>query len=152
MKGKRLTTDEDLGLVAEGGWGQVLCDEVGVDASGGASPARFGLVEGVDDIQGVGVLALESVKLFLHEDVLLRDVGEDEGEAGLVGGVLEGVVEDLVHRRAVNEVRGVHGDDEEKRCIHAASTSNHADLVKLVDCQERDEDVYEQGGGDNRLL
>ena len=60
-------------------------------------PVGPSLVDGIDDVEGLGVLLLERVELLLEKNVLLTHVSEDEGEAGLVGGVLERKVENLVH-------------------------------------------------------
>ena len=60
-------------------------------------PFSVGLVNGVNNLESLRVLLLEVVKLFLEQDIFGSDVGEDEGEAGLVGGVLERKVENLIH-------------------------------------------------------
>ena len=77
-------------------------------------PVSVGLVNGVNNLEGLRVFLLEVVKLFLEQDIFGSDVGENEGELGLVSLVLQCLFEDLVH-----------GSD-------AASTSNHTNLFKLV--------------------
>ena len=77
-------------------------------------PFSVGLVDGVNNLESLRVLLLEVVKLFLEQDIFGSDVGENEGELGLVSLILQCLFEDLVH-----------GSD-------AASTSNHTNLFKLV--------------------
>lgn len=67
---------------------------------GRTCPAGAGLVERVDHVERLRLLCLERVELLLQKNVLLGDVCEDEREARLVRGILQGVVEDLVHGRA----------------------------------------------------
>lgn len=43
------------------------------------------------------MLSLEGIKLFLEKNIFGRDVRIDEGEACLVVGVREGLLEDLAH-------------------------------------------------------
>lgn len=49
----------------------------------------------------VGVLGLEVVQTFAHEDILRRDVGEDELKLSRVVLVCQSVVGNLVQRGAV---------------------------------------------------
>lgn len=77
----------------------MLHDKLLVHVPGRALPrAVLGFVDGVDDVEGLWVFGLESVEFGFEEDVRRGDVGEDEGEFGFVGGVGEGMGEDLVHR------------------------------------------------------
>lgn len=59
-------------------------------------PFSFGLIKEVHNVEGVRVFRLEGVKLRAEENVLLRDVGKEEFELGLVGLVSEGIIQDLV--------------------------------------------------------
>ncbi len=96
---KGLTADENLGLLAEVRGSEMLLDEVPVDEARRAYevermsvnvtvgcthkydkltfPVGLCFVDGVDDVEGLGVFLLERVELLLEEDILLRQVGKE---------------------------------------------------------------------------
>ncbi len=74
----------------------VLLDNILVNEPLRASPSRRGLVKEVNGLESIGVRLAKRVEFFAHENVGLRDVGEEQCEFGLVGGVCEGVADDLV--------------------------------------------------------
>ena len=73
-------------------------DEFAADVASRASPAFRGVVERVNDAQGVRVRALERTELLTQEDVRLGDVRVEQREARAVRGVGQRVVEQLVER------------------------------------------------------
>ena len=73
-------------------------DELAADVARRAGPVLRGLVERVNDAQGVRVRALERTELLAQEDVRLRDVRVEQREARAVRGVGQRVVEQLVER------------------------------------------------------
>ena len=95
---KRRTTDENLDLVAEVCRRYMRLDEFAADVARRAGPALRGLVERVNDAQGVRVRALERTELLAQEDVRLRDVRVEQREARAVRGVGQRMVEQLVER------------------------------------------------------
>lgn len=123
-----LTTHEDLRLLAQRRRRQVLGDELRVDVPRRALPVRARLVDGVDDVERLRVLGLERVELLLEEDVLLGHVREDEREPRLVGRVLERVLQDLVHGRAIR-ARAVR----QRRCKRETGD----DVVRTCRCRRQ---------------
>lgn len=95
-------------------------------------PAFVRLVNSVDDVEGVRVFGFQRVELFLEEDILGRDVCEEQSELGLVAGVRQSVLKDLVHGRAIIGVSDLIVGSDEIPNAHAATTSNHTNLLKLV--------------------
>ena len=91
---RRGATQEDLGVA---GSREPLLDVLLGDESRAALPVRGGVVEDVVDLEPVGEHSDEVVELDLEQDVVLVDVGVDEGELGRVAGVEEGVARDLEH-------------------------------------------------------
>lgn len=59
-------------------------------------PVLRALVDDVDDLEGLGVLLLERVNLFTHDDVVFGHVGKEQFELCLVALVGEGMIYDLV--------------------------------------------------------
>jgi hypothetical protein len=74
----------------------VLLDHGSVDESNASVPVVRRVVEDVVDVEPLGVLGRERIELGLEENVLVRDVGVDEGELGSVKGVLERGADDLL--------------------------------------------------------
>lgn len=109
----RRTADEKLDVFALG-LGEDLLQQLLCDEATAADPVLGGLVQDVECAEALGVCVLELVKLALEQDVLLGDVSEDEGDLGLVVGVLEDCADELVHR----------GD--------AGAAGNESDVVVLV--------------------
>lgn len=56
-----------------------------------------GLVDEIEGAEALRVGVFEVFELALEEDVFLGEVAEDEGDAGLVGGVFEDGARELVH-------------------------------------------------------
>lgn len=90
------TANEDLDVLLVGRGDDGLQELLGDEALA-LGPVLGGLVEDVEGAETVGVLVLELLELLLEEDVLLGDVAEDEGDLGLVLGVLEDGARELVH-------------------------------------------------------
>ena len=77
----------------------MLADELPADVPLRAGPARGGVVERVDDAEGVWVRAPERGELVAEEDVGFGHVGVEQREARFVGRVAQRGVEELVERR-----------------------------------------------------
>ena len=60
-------------------------------------PALGRLVEDVEGAEAVRVGVFEVLEFRLQEDVGFREVAEDEGHSGLVGGIFEDGAGELVH-------------------------------------------------------
>lgn len=86
-------------------------DHIGRDVANAAGPALGRVVEDVVDAEAL-VLGGERVQVLLEQDVLLRDVGEDEVDLGAVAGGLAAAddgLDDLQHGRDA----GAAGDHAE---------------------------------------
>lgn len=92
----RWSANKDLDVVALG-LGENLLQQVLGDEAAATDPVLGGLVQGVERAEALRVSVLELVKLALQQNVLLGDVAEDEGDLGLVVGVLENGSHKLVH-------------------------------------------------------
>lgn len=90
------TTDEKLDVLVLGLRKNSL-EEVLGDVSLVANPLLGGVVEDVESAEALGVGVLEVLELLLEEDVLLGNVAKDEGNLGLVVGVVEDGAGELVH-------------------------------------------------------
>ena len=75
----------------------MLLDQRLVDVTYRTLPVALRLVDGVHNVEGLGVFGLQCVKLLFEENVGRGHVGENESEAGLVCRVGKSVVENLVH-------------------------------------------------------
>lgn len=100
----------------------MLLDECLVDITGGSCntvalisvrlcynrvrtlPLCVGLVNSVDNFQSLRVLGLERVEFLLQENILGGNVCENQSEAGLVGGICQSVLKDLVHGGSAKRV------------------------------------------------
>lgn len=109
----RRSTDEDLDILLgrsrDNSLQKLLSNE-----SLALRPVLRRLVQNVESAEAVGVLVLEVLELLLEQDVVGGDVTKDEGDLGLVLGVLEDGAGELVH-----------GGD-------AGATSDEGDVVVLV--------------------
>ena len=92
----RRTTDEELDVTLLG-LGQDSLQELLGDEALATGPLRRGLVQDVEGTEALGVGVLKILELLLQKDILLGDVTEDQGDLGLVIGVLEDLTGKLVH-------------------------------------------------------
>ncbi len=72
----------------------MLLDHVSVNKTNAAGPALGSGVQNIVHLE-LGVFLRQKVELSLQDNVLLRDVGEDEVDLGLVLGVLDNGTDDL---------------------------------------------------------
>lgn len=105
--------DKELNVLLLG-LGENSLEKVLGDEARTALPALGSLVEDVKGTEALGVCVLELVKLLLEENILLGDVAKDNGNLGLVVGVVEDAAAQLVH-----------GGD-------TSAASNEADVAVLV--------------------
>lgn len=90
------TADKELDVVALG-LGENLLQQLLGDEAAAADPVLGRLVQDIEGAEALGVCVLELVELALQQDILLGDVSEDEGDLGLIVGVLEDGADELVH-------------------------------------------------------
>lgn len=109
----RWATDEELNVLLLG-LGQNSLQQLLGDESLTTGPILGGLVEDVEGAETAGVGVLQLLELLLQQDILLFDIAEDQGNLGVVIGVLEDLAGKLVHR----------GD--------TSTTGNQSDVVVLV--------------------
>ena len=72
-------------------------EEIGTDVAFSTHPFLGRFVEHVEGAETLGVGVFEVFELAFEEDVFFRDVAEDEGDFGFVGGVVEDGAAELVH-------------------------------------------------------
>lgn len=89
------------------------------------------LVEGIDNVEGVGVFLLHCVEFLAEEDVFLGHICEDELELGLVLGVGKGMGEDLVERGAERHV-SIEKRYRANGSSHSASTTDQCNFIELI--------------------
>lgn len=106
------TTDEDLGILILGSR-QVLLDGISSDEALESLPVLGRAIEGVDNLEAIGMFLSVGIKLLLEQDVFLGLVGEDKSNLGsLIRGVLiKDLADDLELRK---ENRYIH-----EHVIHA---------------------------------
>lgn len=109
----RGATNEDLDVVLLG-LGKNGLQKLLVDVALAASPALRGVVKDIEGAESLGVGVLQVLELLLQKNVLLLDVSKDQGDLGLVIGVLEDLTSQLVHGG------------------NSGSTSDQADVVVLI--------------------
>lgn len=88
------------------------------DESRATLPARWGVVKNVVDLEAVREHGNQVIELDAEEDIILIDVGVDEGELGRVTRVEERVASDLEHRS------------------NTSTTSDHAELRRQVGSED----------------
>lgn len=105
--------NEDLDVVLLG-LGKDGLQKFLADVTLAAGPALRGVVKDIEGAESLGVGVLQVLELLLKKNVLFLDVSKDQGDLGLVIGVLENLTSQLVHRS------------------NSCSTSDQADVVVLV--------------------
>lgn len=81
------------------GLGKHRLEELLADEPAAAGPRLGRLVQDVEGAEALWVRVLELGQLLLEQNVLLGDVSEDEGDLGLVVGVVKDGARELVHGR-----------------------------------------------------
>jgi len=93
---RRRTADEEL-AVGGSRVREVLLDMLLGDKTDTTLPARGRVVEDVKDLELELMDVLECLKVILEKNIILVDVGVDEGNGSTVEGVPEGGADDLDH-------------------------------------------------------
>jgi len=91
----RRTTDKDLGTRAR--TRKVLSNVLFRDKANTTLPVRRRIVQDVIDLEAIREHGNEVVEFSPEQNVLLVDVGVDEGEFGWVTGIEKGITDDLKH-------------------------------------------------------